>query len=68
MIKFFIWVLLFNVVVMPICLFLADFFLEEYLDIVLVIYKITYAFMIGMLFMDITIILIKKKGFIKWKD
>ena len=68
MTKFFLWVLLFNVVVMPICLFLADFFFEEYLDIVLFTYKITYAFMMGMLFMDLTIILINKKGFIKWKD
>lgn len=67
MTKFFLWVLLLNVVVMPICLFLADFFLEEYLDIVLLTYKITYAFMMGMLFIDLTTILIKKKGFIKWK-
>lgn len=67
MTKFFIWVLLFNLVVMPICLFLADFFLEEYLDIVLLTYKTTYAFMMGMLFMDITIILMRKKGLIKWK-
>ena len=67
MTKFFLWVLLLNVVVMPICLFLADFFLEEYLDIVLLTYKITYAFMMGMLFIDLTTILIKKKGLIKWK-
>ena len=67
MTKIFIWVLLLNVVVMPICLFLADFFLEEYLDIVLITYKVTYVLMMGMLFIDLTIILIKKKGFIKWK-
>lgn len=67
MIKFFIWVLLFNVVVMPICLFLADFFFEEYLDIVLITYKVTYVLMMGMLLVDLTTIIINKKGFIKWK-
>ena len=41
MTKFFIWVLLLNVVVMPICLFLADFFFEEYLDIVLITEQVT---------------------------
>ena len=65
--KFFIWVLLLNVVVMPICLFLADFFFEEYLDIVLTYYKITFGLMVGMLIVDLTIILMRKKGLIKWK-
>ena len=65
--KIFIWVLLLNVVVMPICLFLADFFFEEYLDIVLTYYKITFGLMVGMLIVDLTIILMRKKGLIKWK-
>ena len=68
MTKFFIWVLLLNVVVMPICLFLADFFFEEYLDIVLITYKVTYMLMMGMLLVDIVTILINKKRFLKWKD
>lgn len=67
MTKIFLWVLLLNVVVMPICLFLADFFFEEYLDVVFITYKVTYVLMMGMLFMDLTTILIKKKGFIKSK-
>lgn len=67
MTKFFLWVLLLNVVVMPICLFLADFFLEEYLDIVLTCYKISFGLMVGMLAVDLTIILMRKKGLIKWK-
>ena len=65
--KIFIWGLLLNVVVMPICLFLADFFFEEYLDIVLTYYKITFGLMVGMLIVDLTIILMRKKGLIKWK-
>ena len=65
--KFFIWVLLLNVVVMPICLFLADFFLEEYLDIVLTSYKISFGLMVGMLAVDLTRVFMYKKGLIKWK-
>ena len=68
MTKFFLWVLLFNVIVMPICLFLADFFLEEYLDLVFIAYKVTYMLMMGMLLVDIVTILINKKRFLKWKD
>ena len=65
--KFFIWVLLLNVVVMPICLFLADFFLEEYLNIVLTTYKISFGLMVGMLVVDLTRVFMYKKGLIKWK-
>lgn len=65
--KFFLWVLLLNVVVMPICLFLADFFLEEYLNIVLTTYKISFGLMVGMLVIDLTRVFMYKKGLIKWK-